>query len=70
VLLNGRERVHMAMVTSVQVLSSLQLAQASVTSYPFFPDALQMSSIIEAELSAASSVPLNSDTMSAARPST
>ena len=35
----------------MQVLNRLQLAQASVTSYPMFPDALKMAAVLEAEAS-------------------
>ena len=38
------------MCSRVQVLSRLQLAQASVTCYPYFPDPLKMSEVVEEEM--------------------
>jgi hypothetical protein len=57
-MLRQEHQVHSQYAIAVldKVFSRLQLAQASVTSYPFFPDALQMSRILEAETQGAASV--------------
>jgi hypothetical protein len=50
-MLRQEHQVHSQYAIAVldKVFSRLQLAQASVTSYPFFPDALQMSWVLEGE---------------------
>jgi hypothetical protein len=43
-------------VVAAQVLTRLQLAHASVTSYPYFPDPLRLTDVIEAESRSAGTV--------------